>query len=115
MSLSSANWTEEAARETIQKLIERAVVDPAFRQLCLRSPEEAVREIADRDLPAGYRLQLVDNAGADLTVVLPDPAVTSELSDADLEGVAGGKDGNQCGVSAYCGVSKGPNPKPKQL
>jgi len=113
MSLEADHWTAAFAQETIQNLLQRSMIDPAFRQLCLQSPDEAVREIAGRDLPAGYRLRLVDNAGADLTIVLPDPVASVELSDADLENVAGGKAGNQCGVSERCGVSKGPNPKPK--
>ena len=77
----------------------------------LRSPAQAVREATGRDLPEGFHLQLVDNAGAALTVVLPDLAATEELSDADLEAVAGGKS-EQCGVSKVCGVSKGTDPKP---
>lgn len=113
MSLEASHWTEASAEETIQKLLRRSAVDPAFRQLCLQSPEQAVREIADRDLPEGYHLRLVENAGADLTIVLPDPVASVELSDAELEAVAGGKAGNQCGVSERCGVSKGTNPKPK--
>ena len=113
MSLEASHWTEASAQETIQKLLQRSTVDPVFRQLCLESPEKAVREIAGRDLPAGYHLRLVDNAGADLTIVLPDAVATAELSDAELEAVAGGKVGNQCGVSERCGVSKGTNPKPK--
>lgn len=109
----SPTWSEADAQAALQEVLRRSAEDSAFRDFCLRSPAQAVQEATGRDLPEGFRLQFVDNAGATLTVVLPDLAVTAELSDSDLEAVAGGSDkGGQCGISKVCGVSKGTDPKP---
>lgn len=109
-----SGWTEELVQSALQAILRRASRDATFRELCLNSPAEAVREAAGRELPAGFRLRFVDNARANLTVVLPDPAPRQELSDADLEAIAGGAEKTEhCGVSKICGVSKGNDPKPQ--
>lgn len=102
-------WTQEEAQAALQKIIKRATTDAEFRQLFLTDAAAAVKEVTGRELPEGYTLRVVENKGADLTVVLPDPSASSELSDSELEAVAGGghKCGaGTCGVSQMCGVSE---------
>ena len=54
-----------------------------------------------KDIPEGFTLRCVENKGADLTVVLPDSIdADAELSDIELEQVAGGKRGISCGLSS---------------
>lgn len=101
--MNEPTWSDEEARLALQTVMRRAAQDSAFRALCLSEPARAVREACGRDLPEGFRLHFVDNARADLTLVLPDP-VASTLSDADLEAVAGGAE-KQCAVTKHCGVS----------
>lgn len=85
-------WTSDRAKDTLARLYKKAATDEAFRSLCLQNPREAVRQFAGQDLPEGFNLRFVDNAGADLTLVLPDLRRDGELSEAQLEAVAGGDD-----------------------
>ena len=104
----SSNWSQEEAQASLQVIVKRATTDAEFRQLFLSNPAAAVKEATGRELPEGFSLRVVENKGADLTVVLPDAPVTSELSDAELEAVAGGHKcgAGTCGVSAICGVTE---------
>jgi hypothetical protein len=90
----SQEWTSEEKQEAIQRVITRAMNDTDFRQKALTDGNEAVEEAAGRPLPEGYRLRFVDNAGADLTIVLADSHEGPELSDENLAQVAGGLDGS---------------------
>ncbi len=96
-------WTTETIQDTLKKVIERGSTDPEFRQLALSNPNHAVEEVAGIPVPPGVKIRFVENQGADFTVVLPDmkKADMTELSDSELEQVAGGR--GVCGVS--CGVT----------
>ena len=98
--------TSIEAEVAIEQIVKRAQTDIQFRQLCLDNPNSVVQEVTGKDIPEGFTLRFVPNQGADLTVVLPDLADRSaELSDAELEQVAGG--GDKPGCAASCGVSCG--------
>lgn len=90
MSETDRVWSEEDVRKAMSLVAQRATVDHAFRNLCLANPSEALKIETGRCLPEGFVLRVIDNAGADLTVVLPDPAFSGELSETELEAVAGG-------------------------
>ncbi len=92
--------TASEANEAVQKVLKKAGSDATFHALALSNPAAAVKEATGKDLPAGYTVRFVDNKGADLTLVLPDVAADSEeLSDAELEQVAGGRCAGSCGGS----------------
>jgi hypothetical protein len=99
--------TSQEAEDAIQQVVKRAQTDSEFRQLCLSDPKAAAKLATGKDIPEGFTLRFVENQGANLTVVLPDPIdFNDELSDEDLEQVAGGKGdicGGSCGLS--CGIS----------
>ena len=86
MSSDSNEWTGEESREAIRKVISKAGSDPDFRRKALSDPNAAVEEVAGKALPEGYKLQFVDNAGADQTIVLPDDGALSD----ELDQVTGG-------------------------
>lgn len=92
--------TQQEAEQTIEKIVKRAQTDPEYRQLCLSDANAAAIEATGKELPAGYTLKFVENQGADLTVVLPDAIEESvELSDTELDRVAGGKCAASCAAT----------------
>jgi len=96
--------TNQEAEQAMAQVIERAQTDSEFRQQCLDNPNAAAKEATGKDIPEDFSLRFVDNQGADLTVVLPDMVDSkAELSDSQLEQVAGGKCGASCGGT--CGIS----------
>jgi hypothetical protein len=96
--------TSQEAEEAIQQVVKRAQTDSEFRQLCLSDPNAAAKLVTSKDIPEGFTLRFVENQGADLTVVLPDLInEQAELSDTDLDQVAGGKCAASCAAS--CAVS----------
>lgn len=92
------SWTQDKIDTVLEKVSKRAITDATYRKLALASPKEAIAQFADEPVPANFKIRFVDNAGADMTFVLPDPVKPgNELSDSDLEAVAGGKCGVSCG------------------
>jgi hypothetical protein len=90
--MSTTNWTEEEAQNALGSIVKRATTDHEFRRLALENPAAAVLEATGKPLPEGFEINVLENDGADLTVVLPDAIGDSELSDGQLEAIAGGKD-----------------------
>ena len=99
-------WSEEKAHEVLREVMKRSASDMEYRKLALSDPEAAIAKVDSTPIPEGFKIRFVENQGANLTVVLPDPvAAEGELSDAELEQVAGG--GGRCGGSclASCVIS----------
>lgn len=77
----------------IEAVVHRAGSDRVFRQQLLADPAAAIQAAYGVSLPAGFRVRFIETpADLDVLVVLPDPAAEEELSDDDLEKVAGGTD-----------------------
>lgn len=73
-------------------VLERAASDADFRQRAVRDPRAAIREVSGSDLPGHVNIQFYDQpSDVDAVLVLP-PLVeeAGELSEAELEAVAGG-------------------------
>ncbi|WP_270169393.1 NHLP leader peptide family RiPP precursor [Paenibacillus sp. SYP-B4298] len=84
-------WNVERFNQALESFKLRAATDESFRKLALTDPSAAVKELTGQELPPGFKLQIVENAGAHLTVVLPDlQQGERELDEAELENVAGG-------------------------
>jgi hypothetical protein len=85
-------WTQEEVSKTLNEVARKSAVDPAFRKLCLTDPKSAIAQVNKIPIPKSFRIRFVENEGANMTVVLPDPAAPEgELSDEALEQVAAGK------------------------
>jgi hypothetical protein len=86
-----SHWSPEERARVIAELRRKSAVDPEFRSLALRDAAAALARITSTPLPADITYKFVDNSGSLKTIPLPDAAAaTDELSDADLEKVAGG-------------------------
>jgi hypothetical protein len=86
-----SQWTQEEADRTLEELKKRSIVDPEFRKMALTNPNAAISKINPKPIPAGFTVRFVENTGNIKTIVLPDPVGRAEeLSDAELEEVAGG-------------------------
>ena len=94
-------YSEAEIQAAITEITKRSRTDAAFRKLALSNPNAAVKEAANIDVPANFKVKFVESNGANLVVTLPDAAgKEGELSDAELEQVAGGGRGaSACGVS----------------
>jgi len=70
-------------------IIEKAWKDPAFKQALLKDPHAALRNF-NIPMPDGVKLHVHEETASDLHMVLPPDPSKSELSDQDLDAVAGG-------------------------
>ena len=83
-------WTQQQIDECIEACRRRAAVDAGFRGKLLSDPAAAIRELSGREIPAGFRIRILENDPAyDATFVLP-PAASGDVSDKELDGVTGG-------------------------
>ena len=87
-----SQWTQEEVGKTLNAVARKSTIDPEFRKLCLTDPRAAIAQVNQIPIPESFRIRFVENEGANMTVVLPDPAsAEGELSDGALEQVACGK------------------------
>ena len=88
-----------SSRDTVtSRVIERATRDPQFRQELLRDPTKTVELELGVRIPDGTEIRVVEETPSRLYLVLPPRSMATgqELSDQDLEQVAGGWTGYVC-------------------
>jgi Nitrile hydratase, alpha chain len=94
----------EAADPIIGKVIKRAWADSGFKAKLIAEPKAAIQEATGVSLPDTLQVNVYENTATLEHLVLPINPNDSELSDADLEGVAGGiSKGDQ--VALGCGIA----------
>ncbi len=100
-------------RELESRLVARATSDSAFRQRLVDDPHAAVRDELGVTLPADVSVTVLQESADALYLVLP-PAdgTSSDLSDAELGAVAGGRADGTDGTDGLgaSGVYTGPGP-----
>lgn len=83
-------WTQEKIDETYLKIVNLATVDKKFRNELLENPVKIIEKISGETLPENYQIKIIENDPAYFaTFVLP-PYASGELSDNELDRVAGG-------------------------
>jgi hypothetical protein len=89
MTASEGSGTRNDAQ---QQVISRAEADPQFRAKLLKNPKDALQEQFGIATPANISVRVIEEQPGEVVLVLPARHLQSgvELSDAELEGVAGG-------------------------
>ncbi|NMG07809.1 NHLP leader peptide family natural product precursor [Brasilonema sp. UFV-L1] len=83
--------TAMTRKEIEEKLITRAWQDASFKQELLSNPQAAF-EKEGITLPESIKVTVVEESPSSFYLVLPtQPSETAELSETELESVAGGK------------------------
>jgi len=85
----------EMSRGEVNDLIANfAVKDPEYKKALLDKPKKVVAMQLGQDVPDSLEIRVVEDTAEVMHMVLPYvPEEGAELSDADLEMVAGGKGG----------------------
>jgi hypothetical protein len=96
--------SEASGREQLERrLVQRSLEDESFRQRLLEDPKAAVEQELGTRLPEEVRVVAVEETADTIYLVLPSASPageTGELSDQQLESVAGGWDPDTSGY--YC-------------
>ncbi|MCP5150155.1 MAG: NHLP leader peptide family natural product precursor [Ectothiorhodospiraceae bacterium] len=71
------------------RIIAAAVADPAVRQALKTDPRGTIRRIVGTEVPAGVEVEVLEERADKIYLVLPAES-GGELSDDDLDAVAGG-------------------------
>jgi hypothetical protein len=80
----------QQAQEMMNGLLSRSATDGDFRRKLLSEPRTALAEHTGREVPESVNIAFIENH-VDATIVLPDPIdAAAELSERELETVAGG-------------------------
>ena len=84
--------TRNEQRDSIKsKIVEKARKDEGFRASLKSNPRKAIEEAMGMKIPGHVQFHVVEESASSLYVVLPENP-ERDLSDADLESVAGGGD-----------------------
>ncbi|HEX8212565.1 MAG TPA: NHLP leader peptide family RiPP precursor [Longimicrobium sp.] len=83
---------QDPRNELLERVVQRATVDRAFRARLVADPYSAIFETFGVNLTPAFRVRFIEkDPGLDLLVVLPDlEGERDELSDDELDEVAGG-------------------------
>lgn len=113
MSQNNQFEAELAGRAAAEaKIAALAMEDADFRAKLLSDPKAALAEVAGLEFPEGVKLVVHEETADTLHMVIP-PAIPDELTDEQLEAVAGGavfagvKTATVAGVAASTGTSVG--------
>jgi len=80
---------QSVSRQTFEKdVVFRACADPAFRHQLLADPRAAIQAAYGLELPPDIEIHVLEETPSRFYLVLP--AVSEELTDEQLAGVAGG-------------------------
>ena len=86
--------------EIERTLVQRSLQDEEFRQMLLDDTKAAVEQELGTQLPEGVEVRVVEESAQSIYLVLPSATAVGEggeISDRDLEAVAGGADGGTWG------------------
>lgn len=83
--------TSESRSQLLTDILTRAAQDRTFRVALLDEPKSAIYGAFGMQVPAAYRIRFIERGpDVDSLIVLPDLKAEGELTDDELEEVAGG-------------------------
>jgi hypothetical protein len=74
----------------VERVIERAQRDEAFRQQLLDDPRGAISADLGVDVPDGIEIRVIEEDPEEAVIVLPAPTQPAQVTDAQLSEVVGG-------------------------
>lgn len=77
-------------QELEAKLVAQAWKDEAFRQELISNPKAAIEKEIGQELPESTDIRVLEETGNTVYLVLPQKPSLEELSEEELEAVAGG-------------------------
>jgi hypothetical protein len=92
--------------EVERRIIERSLQDDAFRQRLLEDPRGALQEELGTRLPEEVEVRALEESADTIYLVLPSESPIgggAELSEQELEAVAGGGSSAGSGACSLCG------------
>ena len=85
-----------------EKLIERSLKDEKFRKTLIENPKAAMEEELGVKLPQNLVIKILEEKENEVFFVLPCPLEKEgELTEMELESVAGGWTNTQCGTCGF--------------
>ncbi|GLV60055.1 hypothetical protein KDH_68780 [Dictyobacter sp. S3.2.2.5] len=93
-----------------QRIVDKVMRDPAFRQRLLSDPKRALKEAFDIDVPAGANIHVHEASPSEIHMIIPAAQQRSsrDLSDAELASAVGGmrsSDPDRNSKCCTCGMS----------
>jgi hypothetical protein len=93
--------------EVERRLVQRSLEDEEFRQRLLDDPKGTLEQELGSALPQGIEVRVVEESADTIYLVLPSASALGEgggeLSDRELEAVAGGVGGKNTDNDVTCG------------
>jgi hypothetical protein len=94
------SWTQDEVENAFVELKKKATTDEDFRKLILTDPKSAIKQVTGKDVPEGFKIKVIESDPAyHMTFVLP-RMLSTDLSDEELDRVAGGLCGRDTCVTA---------------
>jgi len=96
--------------DPLTQIAKQAMEDSEFKAKLLENPKTVAQEMGIV-IPDGLKIKILENQPDAMNVIVPFNPACRELSDADLEAIAGGKasnaticGGTAAGISIACGI-----------
>ena len=82
--------TQERINEIYLEVQKLAVTDEGFREQLLQNPNAAIEKVAGFELPESFKFNVIEHDPAYIATFALPPVGLDEITDEDLEKVAGG-------------------------